>query len=142
MANFPSDPTTYVFCSQATLNDGTDNYVCLKNLSMQWSFEMIQETVIGSVNPVIGTGAFRGTIEFEILGNTQSVMHNWLNRTNGQLSTKTFTIGEVDFQASPDTRTWTVYAKINDYRETFRDDRFIMYHVSGVLTQQPSCTVA
>ena len=138
MANLPSVATTYVWAANCTLSDGTDNYACLKNLTMRWNYAMLQETVVGTSVPVIGTGEFRGVIEFEILSNTEYTCHDWLTAVSGQLTTKTFTIGEVDNAASQFTRTWTVNAKMNQFEDVIRENDFVRVRMAGILTARPT----
>ena len=75
MVNIPSASTKTVFCARATISDGTDTYLSAKNLRFRYSYAILQETVIGSHDPTVATGEFRGTIEFEFLACTDSAFH-------------------------------------------------------------------
>jgi len=99
---------------------------------------MLQETVVGTVNPVVGTGEFRGTIEFEILSNTEYLCHDWLTPVSGQVPTKTFSIGEVDNAGTQVTRTWTVSAKINQFGDRINENDFVRVRCAGILNSRPT----
>jgi len=142
MPDIPSASNKTVFCSKVVISDEANNYVAGKNLRMSWSYAALQETVIGSNDPIIGTGEFRGTIEFEFICSTDTDLHDWVTPSSGQIQTKSLTIKEVDVQGTPKTRTWTVSAFFNEYEETFREDQFVRGRLRGVLTTEPSETVA
>ena len=142
MADIPSAADRTVFCVNVAIKEGSNTYIAGKNLRMSWSYAALQETVINDHNPIIGTGQFRGEIEFEFIASTDTDLHDWVTPSGGVISTKTLTIEEVDTQGTPETRTWTVYAKFNQYEETFREDQFVRGRIRGILTQEPTETVA
>ena len=136
MANLPSVATTYFTCPLASISDGTDTWVCVKNYRHAWNYVLLQEDRIGNHDPVQACGAFRGTIEFEFLANSESGSHDWVTPASGQLTEKTFTITQLDIAAAD--RIWTVKARINEYEETMRDADFIRVRIRGALTDEPT----
>lgn len=142
MGNIPLAATAEVWAAQCTISDGTNSYVAGKNLTMRWSYAMLQETVIGSNLPAVGTGEFRGTIELEILSSTDYTIHDLLTLSSGQVPTTTWTIGEVDNAGTQVTRTWTVVSKINQFEDVIRENDFVRVRCSGILTAVPTEAVA
>jgi len=141
LVNIPSVSTKTVFCSKVTVTC-TNVYLSGKNLQFEYGYAINQETVMGSNDPIMATGEFRGTIEFEFLACTDSDLHDWVTPSAGQIAIKTLTFAEVDTQSAAQTRTWTIYARYNNYQETARENDFIRGRIRGVLTDEPTEAVA
>ena len=138
MVDVPAAKTAAVFCNNVSISDGTDNFVAGKNLTMTYGYTVIEENVIGDPEPFQATGPFEGTIEFELLASTDADVHDWVTPTGGEIPTTTLTLGETDTAGTPLTRTWTVAAKIREFRLVYRDLQFAVYRVAGRLTQEPT----
>uniref|UniRef100_A0A6M3IF35 Uncharacterized protein n=1 Tax=viral metagenome TaxID=1070528 RepID=A0A6M3IF35_9ZZZZ len=137
MTNAPTVATKYLMCPKCTITS-TSIYISGKNLRTQWSYAINQETVIGSNDPVQGTGEFRGTIEFEFIAFVDSVLHDLVTPSAGQIAETTLSVAEVDTTATPTTRTWVIKARLNEYQETLREADFVMGRIAGVLTDEPT----
>lgn len=137
-----------VFGRNATVKIGANTYALARNVNAEWSYAIDEDDVIGSAIPVHSTGAFRGTVEIEALVSTDLDFHDFVTPgSDGQVAESTITLEEQDTQAvgSPpaaEKKTWTILARLNTFRNVHRELGKITATVRGVLTAEPSESVA
>ena len=103
-----------------------------------WGFRVLEEAVVGSTTPYLGTGVFHGEIEGSVIGASDHRWEQLVTPTSGILTTFGMTLIESDQQATQSTRTWTFSGKFTEYEKVLERDNFIRFRTRAILATEPT----
>lgn len=121
----------------ATVTIGGNTYALAYLLDIRFGYRNIQEDALGTENPLMSAGHFRGRITIGRFYSTDINLKSLITPSAGVIPETTITYALKD-QDVPTTVTWTVKARLNEIHHAVRMGSIVVAEVSGDLTEIPT----
>jgi len=114
-------------------------YAAVSDGKADWGYTVHEETVTGTNLPYLGTGVFKGKMEFKGIGDPTNPWQNIASITSGVVTSFGMTVRFGDTTAtSSGARTWTYSGKFTNYEQSWSKDGAVMLSVKGILGCEPT----
>ena len=114
--------------------------IAVGKVSLKWGFDIHRELVTGANLGYYGTGGFKGEMEFDGLGSSDSRWDDAAAVTSGIAPTFGMTAQERDTEGigASGARTWTVSGKFTQYEKMWDKDMAVRYKLKGEMVTVPT----
>ena len=113
-------------------------YTAVSNFNVKWGYKIMEEIVVGTNTPYLGTGVFHGELDGESIGSSDARWENAVSTTSGLVPSMNIQWKEQDTQGTISARTWTASGvKFTQYEMIHQGDKFVKMKLKGILLLEP-----